>query len=189
MTQHSLQGKNRGKRRRITKGLAGALGLVVFGRSYDIIGKEQAVTYATMTLWQIVEALPRLIPFTKDKVETMLAVRLMETDYTGNDVFHFYRSDPIRLSDGVTVSNIDLRIRRKGGHPGFMVLSIDKACVTLDKVRGNYADLQITETPRGSPDDETSYSTMLPWGKLSFGFAERNPNCLVSIVFNPQKSQ
>jgi hypothetical protein len=48
----------------------------------------------------------------------------------------------------------------------------------------------MTQSPRGrSWDEETSYSVFMPWGKLSFGFMESNPNCLSSIVINPAFKQ
>ena len=141
-----------------------------------------------MTLWQVVDALPRLIPFTKAGVEKLFSVHLAETDYTGNDVFQFYKSNPVQLPDGVVISNIDLRIRRKVGHPGFLSLSLESACVNLDQVRRRFGPLEITEIPRGHSLNEKTYHTArLPWGELSFGFAERNPDCLASIVFDPKK--
>ena len=68
------------------------------------------------------------------------------------------------------------------------VLELGGPCVPLEEVRGHYGDLQITDTPHGhSLDEKTSYTAYLPWGELSFGFAERNPDCLASIVFEPKK--
>ncbi len=140
-----------------------------------------------LTWWQAVDALVKQIPFSKKKVETLLKTSLSETDNTGNDVFQFYESPPVTLKDGVVIRNIDLRIKRIGPHPGFMVLEIKGQCITLDQIRRRYGPLEITEAPRGrSLDEETSHSAMQPWGKLSFGFAERNPDCLASIVFNPK---
>ena len=142
-----------------------------------------------LTWWQAVDALVMQIPFSKQKVETLLKTSLNETDNTGNDVFQFYESPPVTLKDGVVIRNVDLRIKRTGPHPGFMVMEIEGLCITLDQIRRRYGPLEITETPHGhSLDDETSHSVMQPWGKLSFGFAERNPDCLASIVFDPKTS-
>lgn len=152
--------------------------------------KERNTMKVEMTLWQTIEALAEQIPFTRQRVEALLHTTLQETDNTGNDVFQFYESPPIELAEGVVINNVDLRIKRMGGHPGFMVLEIGGQCVTLDKIRVRYGSVRMTDSPRGSSQHEkTHYAVKLSWGFLSFGFAQRNPNCLASIVFNPQKSQ
>lgn len=142
-----------------------------------------------MTLWQAIDALAQQAPFSKAKIETLLSTQLSETNYTGNDVFQFFESSPLALSDGVRIANVDLRIKRQGPHPGFMVLSIDGRCITIEEVRKHYTDLEITDIPRGrSLDESTSHTTKLPWGELSFSFKERNPDCVSSIAFQPKKS-
>lgn len=159
----------------------------VFSEAHAKEGKKMKAV--ELTWWQAVDALVKQIPFSKKKVETLLKTSLSETDNTGNDVFQFYESPPVTLKDGVVIRNVDLRIKRAGPHPGFMVLEIEGQCVTLDQIRRRYGPLEITETPHGhSLDEETSHSVVRPWGKLSFGFAERNPDCLASIVFDPKTS-
>jgi len=148
--------------------------------------KENTMTTKNMTLWQAIETLAQQIPFTKAKIEGFLSTVLTETDNTGNDVFQFYKSNRIELGDGVEISNVDLRIKRHGPHPGFMVLDINGTCIKLDQVRSHYGEMQITDMPRGhSLDEVTSYTAKRPWGELSFSFAERNPVCLASIAFDP----
>ncbi len=141
----------------------------------------------TMNLWQTIEALAKQVPFSKAKIEALLSAPLFETDYTGNDVFQFYASDRIELKGGVIISKVDLRIKRQGVDPGFMVLNIEGACVRLDEVRRYYGEMTITETPRGHPDNVTAYTAIQHWGELSFAFKERNPDCLAGIAFNPKK--
>ena len=141
-----------------------------------------------MTLWQAIDALARQVPFTRSKVQAALSVALIERDNPSNELFQFYKSNPVKLAEGVEIENVDLRVKRSGGHPGLVVLSTDGACVSLGDVRARYGDLEITGTPRGrSLDEETMHSTQLPWGKLSFGFRERKPDCLSSVVLNPRK--
>lgn len=147
------------------------------------------MTTKQMTLWQAIEAVAQQIPFSKAKVETLFSATLTETDNTSNDVFQFLKSNRIELKDDVDISNIDLRIKRHGTHPGFMVLEIGGACITLEQVRNHYSALEITQSPRGSLADVTSHSTRLPWGDLSFSFAESNPRCLSSIAFDPKKDR
>lgn len=150
--------------------------------------KEVAMDGAPMTLWQAIEALAKQIPFTTEKVEHTLGAKLSERDNAPNNLYHLYGSEPVALADGVVVSNVDLRIKIVGPHPGFMVLNIAGACVTIEQVRSHYSALTITDTPRGhSINDVTSYTSEQPWGKVSFSFAERNPKCLSSVAFAPRR--
>jgi hypothetical protein len=143
-----------------------------------------------MTLWQAVEGLTQQVPFTKAKVEALLPVVLTERDAAGNALFHFFKSNRIELNDGAVIANVDLRIGRNGADPGLMVLEIEGACVTYGQVRRYYKDLQMSGVPRGgSLNEAVSHSASLPWGKLSFGFAQRNPDCLAWIAFDPKKAE
>ncbi|WP_345889846.1 hypothetical protein [Paraburkholderia sp. Cy-641] len=104
-----------------------------------------------------------------------------------NTAFQFYTGGPVDLADDVVISNVDLRIRYRAGHPGFLVLNLSGSCITLDMVRAYYRSLRVTDRPRGrSLDEVTSYTTALHWGDLSFSFKERNPNCLSSLAFDPK---
>lgn len=141
---------------------------------------------AAMTLWQAIDALAAQVPFSKEKVESAIPTRLRDTEAPGSEVFRFFDGTPVQLGDGVEVSQIDLRIKREGSHPGFLVLNLTGHCVSLDEVRQRYKNLQIFGVPTGrSLDEATSYSTALGWGQLSFGFRERNPACLGYVVFDP----
>ncbi|NML33282.1 hypothetical protein HHL14_20890 [Paraburkholderia sp. G-4-1-8] len=148
------------------------------------------MTQTNMTLWQAIDTLVQQIPFTRANIEHVLATQLFEEDSSRNPIlnreFRFYIGGPVKLSDGMTISKVDLRIRHKPGHPGFLVLNLDGACTDLNAVREHYGDLKVTDRPRGiSLDEVTSYSAVLQWGKLSFSFKERNPNCLSSVAFKP----
>ncbi|OMG71128.1 hypothetical protein [Burkholderia ubonensis] len=146
------------------------------------------MTQSTMTLWQAIDTLAQQVPFSKVKVEHVLSTRLTETDEGGNDVFQFFKSTPVTLSDAVVIENVDLRIKRQGEHPGFMVLRLGGTCVGLDAVRGRYGHLEIVDVPRGrSLDESTTHAAKLPWGELAFGFLERNPGCLAFVAFDPKQ--
>lgn len=141
-----------------------------------------------LTLWQALTDLVRQIPFSTDKVEAALSTRLAERVEPSNEVFRFFEAASVQLADGVVISNVDLRIKRAGAHPGFLVLSVGGTCVALDQIRRHYGGLEITQAPRGrSLDEATTYTSMQPWGEMSFGFKERNRDCLAYIVFNPAK--
>lgn len=152
--------------------------------------RDVQMTQQEMTLWQAIDALSHQIPFSKVKVEKLLSTHLTETDEGGNDVFQFFQSNPVKLLDGVVIENVDLRIKRIGPNPGFLVLNTGGSCITIDDVRTHYKDLRITDRPRGrSLDEVTSHTTTLPWGDLSFSFKESNRKCLASVVLNPQKAE
>lgn len=169
---------------RLKAGLA--VGLLVAGMNGEAMTKETTMKTNEMTLWQTITSLAEQIPLTRQKVETVLQTTLRESDNTGNDVFQFYESPPVELKDGVVIRTVDLRIKRAGAHPGFMVLEMEGSCVTLDQIRQHYGDVPITSSPRGSSlHEKTHYTATLPWGTLAFGFLERNPGCLASIALKP----
>ncbi|MCC8397430.1 hypothetical protein LJ656_33240 [Paraburkholderia sp. MMS20-SJTR3] len=149
------------------------------------------MTQLDTTLWQTIDTLVEQIPFTKAKVESVLMTQLAEKDASRraipNTAFEFYVGGPIGLLDGIVIGNVDLRIRREPGHPGFLVLNqFSGACISLATVRAHYGNLKMTDYPRGRSAYETAaFSAILPWGKLSFGFLERNLGCLEGISFAP----
>ncbi|WP_332403707.1 hypothetical protein [Burkholderia ubonensis] len=150
--------------------------------------QDSHMTQPDLTLWQAIDTLAQQIPFSTAKIAHVLETQFRESDIGGNDVFQFFKSAPIPLSDGVVIETVDLRIKRHGAHPGFMVLWLSGSCVGLDKVREHYGNVKITDTPRGhSLDEVTSHTTALQWGELSFSFKERNPKCLSSVAFAPKK--
>ena len=139
-----------------------------------------------ITLWQAMDALLQKIPLSKQGVETTLSTQLFEVADDGNGILHLFKSPPVALAEGVVISDLDLRLKRQGGGTGFLVLHIGGDCVTLDQIRSHYEPLKLTNLPSSlSPDDGTVYSHPRPWGELSFGFAQRNPKCLASIIFSP----
>ena len=118
----------------------------------------------------------------------MLSTPVFEVDNTPNDQLHSYQSKPIELTDGVIISTVDLRLKRVGKDSGFLVLDIGGNCITTSQLMVKYDYLRITGTPSGhSLLGETSYSQDMPWGRLSFGFEEKNPNCLADVAFDPKK--
>jgi hypothetical protein len=154
----------------------------------DEIPRRNQMTQV-LTLWDAVEALAVLGPLTKESVQTLLSAELAETDQKGNDIFQFYGSQPISLADGSVIDNADLRVKRKGFHPGFLVLRLAGRCVSLNEVRGRYSPLTLSDIPRGrSLDDATAYTALTDWWELSFSFKERERECLSSIAFKPRKT-
>jgi hypothetical protein len=139
-----------------------------------------------LTLWQALDALAAQLPFAVHKVARTLSTTLADTHAEGGDVFQFFEGAPVRLADGTELSRIDLRIKREGPHPGFLVLELKGRCVPLAEVRRHHGALELTDVPRGrSLDESTGYTAALGWGRLSFGFAERKPDCLAQVAFDP----
>lgn len=146
------------------------------------------MTRPALTLWTAIDALAAALPFTKSRVETTLGVTLADSANRSNHLFYLYGSAPVTLADGVVLANVDLRIRREAGHPGFMVLELGGACVPLAEVRRHYGELTITGVPRGHSEHETTaHTSYRPWGALTFSFAERQPACAASIAFDPSR--
>lgn len=138
----------------------------------------------TLDLWTVIDYLPTRLPFSTDKIESALNVVLAKD--SENEYFSFYKAQDLALSNGVVIESIDLRIKKEQPHPGFLVIQLAGACVPRAEVLRRYEGLDITDHPRGrSLDEQTSYSRREVWGKLSFGFAERSPDCLRSVVFSP----
>jgi hypothetical protein len=184
MTRHSLQRNS----------LRGYILIGIFGilaGCSNIAESQGAQTMnSQMTLWQLIDSVSQQTPFSAVKIEKLFSTQLSEYDNPSNDVFRFYKGGRTTLANGVVISNVDLRIKRQGPHPGFLVLELQGTCVGVEEVRKHYSGLEITDTPRGkSLDDVTSHTTIQAWGELSFSFKERKPECLSSIVFDPKKPQ
>jgi hypothetical protein len=171
----------------LTAALLITLGLTGFAQANDTQPEKDTMAQTSMTLWQAIDALAQQIPFSKEKVEKVLSTQLFERA-SANEYFHFYKSPSISLAEGVVIFEIDLRIKKEGGHPGFLGAEIIGTCITLDQIRARYDQLKVVGHPRGkSLDEKTVYSQVMPWGNLSFGFRERNPDCLASVGFGPKK--
>lgn len=136
-------------------------------------------------LWTVLDRFPSLLPFSAEKLANALGIMLVKA--SENEYFTFYKGGGVALADGVFIESLDLRIRKEQPHPGFLVLNLSGTCVQKSAVNSRYTQLVMTDFPRGrSLDEEASYSQETSWGKLSFGFAERAPDCLHSIVFDPK---
>jgi len=162
----------------------------MFGLIFSIAGSNHVMAAPPITLWQTIDTLAQQIPFTQAKVERVLSVTLSDPDpgtlVFQPTLFRFLEGGPLTLANGVVIENVDLRVRHTGDDPDFLALDIAGSCIRLNVVRAHYGDLKITDHPRGhSLNDVTSHTAVLPWGELSFSFAERNPDCLSSIVLDP----
>lgn len=166
--------------------------LLVAGLATLFVGtgfaQSESIHMKQLDIWTVVNYLPTRLPFAKESVEKSLNVVLI-AKATGNDVFTFFEGGPVPLADSRRLEKIDLRIRREQPHPGFLMLSVAGSCIPREEVLDRYKGLSITSVPRGrSPDEQTYWSREDAWGWIRFGFAERNPDCLSSVVFDPKMS-
>lgn len=141
-----------------------------------------------LTLWEAVDALAAQVPFSQRNIEATLSLPLRERDVTGNLLSNFFEGAGLRLRDSQLVLNVDLRVRKDDPRFAVLVLDIAGGCVRIADVRARYGTLEITGSPRGhSLEESTWFSSAQRWGELSFGFKERNPDCLAQIVLKATK--
>jgi len=137
------------------------------------------------SLWQLIDMLgnhPSLVP---DKIMQSLPIAFLKRN--NNGYFSSYDGGRLSLIDQVDIEAVLLRVRHEDEARGMVSLYLDPsgACVTLDEVHKHYPEVVITDHPRGhSLDEQTYWSIQQPWGELSFGFKERNPECLASVVLD-----
>lgn len=156
------------------------IGFEAMGRAPAEYGKTSMKTF---DLWTLVDDLPTRMPLKRDKLQTLLGVALREKE--SNAYTDMYEGGPVYLKGEVEIESIDLRVSKDQANSRLMVLNLAGSCVRKADVLGRNPDLAITDHPRGrSLDEKTSYSLEKSWGKLSFGFAERSPDCLRSVVFD-----
>jgi len=134
------------------------------------------------TLWQLIETLIELPSYTLDTIKPIFPVELSErhrSAYTS-----FYEGGPVYLTDRVMIETINLGIRHENGVSRWLGLDLgpNGTCVKLDDVYLHYPNITIIDTPRGKSLDEATYwAIKWPWGRLAFGFKERNRECLASV--------
>ncbi|MET0383073.1 MAG: hypothetical protein ABW032_06580 [Burkholderiaceae bacterium] len=135
-------------------------------------------------LWDLVKSLEDNEPLTKHFVEQALQTKLEAHADSSNSVVEFFKCGPVKLQSGI-LTKIDFRFTKERPESNFLILSITGPCVSFAQVRQRYGNLKITNIPRGrSLEEMTSHSVDLEWGRLSFGFRARNPNCLAAISFD-----
>lgn len=134
-------------------------------------------------VWQAVDRLRSQTTMTPASVGHDLNTAL--TPNTRNDYFLFYQGSGPATADTVRIGNIDLRVRAAPPHDSFMVLNIEgTGCITLNEVKKHFSALTLNQVPHGhSWEEETGYRTTADHRSLAFGFAEKRPECLASIVF------
>jgi hypothetical protein len=106
---------------------------------------------------------------------------------SSNSSTNFWVTGSVKLGD-VLLDTIDYRDAVPGGDGigGALVgFNLGGECVPRKDVLRHYKALAVTDQPTGrSLDEQTYYTRPEPWGGLSFGFAERSPDCLKTVIFD-----
>ena len=150
--------------------------------------KELKMTAKEMTLWQVIDQLGNRLPLRREGIEQLFEVKLSKLE-SSNQYVTFWDGVGGALLNGMRVSRIVLAVRNEDKQdPGMLTLNVSEACSKLDEIKTRYGDLDMVGAPRGrSENEETSYEAKTSWGRLVFGFAERNPGCLSSVGIDPKK--
>jgi len=148
--------------------------------------ESKGETMTPLTLWRALDAVTAQAPFTKEKIENILSIHLEEYTNPSNRYWTFYKSPGITLQDGVTLTSVNFSFNKDVYNSGSVGIDLEGACITLDQVRKNYPLLALASLPRGESLEEARYySSEFPWGKISFGFKEKRPDCLSHVSLKP----
>lgn len=132
----------------------------------------------------IVARLQGLGSLDRASVERSFGIRLA-AQASGNPYFDVWRGRGT-AAGGVTVSGLELREPKAGaGATGraFVALTLGGGCASRREVEQRFGPLAQSGVPRGrSLDEQTMLSRQERIGRLLFGFAERNRDCLRSIT-------
>jgi len=134
------------------------------------------------TLWQLIEALTVPPLFLPDTIKRVFPVEFSERG--NNGYFSFHEGGPLHLADQVLIKKVTVSIKNADGVIRSLVLNLapSGACVTRRDLHAHYPNTEITGAPRGgSLDEETVWTVLEPWARLSFGFKEKNPDCLATV--------
>lgn len=163
--------------------IAGIVACMAVSATATGVQERASMDIQPYNLWQLLEALgdqPSLAP---DKIRLSLPVDFTEKKRT--PYFSFYDGARLDLADQVEIEKVELRASLSDEARGLVVLSLAGTCLPIEQVRARYPELALANQPRDrSPDEETTYSVQQPWGLLSFGFNERRPQCLATVVID-----
>ncbi len=148
-------------------------------------GKGAVVDHKSTSLTSIVDTLRSAERLNRSTIEVAIGAPLAQTSENGS--FTFFEGHDVTLSDA-TIGLVDYREPRAGGNAtagALLTLTLTRGCPARAQVEHRYGPLSVAGVPRGrSLDEETQLARPEPWGRLSFGFAERTPTCLTSITFS-----
>ena len=113
-------------------------------------------------------------------IESLIGSRFIEVQGTGS-MGNFAISEK-EISPHAGFSGADLRVNARTSE-AILVLDVVDTCPGKHDVLRRYPGAVISNHPRGHAlDEETSYTVERQWGRLTFGFKERSPDCLSSVT-------
>lgn len=144
------------------------------------------MTPALTSVHQLLTKLRHEKPFTRERVGDILKTKLVET--SRNDYFAFLEGKSADIDGGLSLVKIDLRVPVDGRESsGFLVLDLAGSCISPQEIFAKYGEMKLESAPTGrSLDEKHSYFLEDGWGRMSFGFAARNPSCLSTLVLEPK---
>ena len=143
-------------------------------------------TEAKMKLEELIQKLDAANPWTTEKVETALESKLIETVST--KTFVSYMMGQHLYEEGLIIEEVELRLRIGTNKMIRLIvdLSDSASCFTLDRVKEIFPDNPLSGPGGYTLAGVTYYRTKRSWGQFSFGFNDRRPNCLASIILIPE---
>ena len=133
---------------------------------------------------QIIADLQIAKKFDRATIERVTHSTLVPTSETNS--FQTYQAKGIK-GNSLTI-DLELREPKEGSSATagpLFVIHVVQGCPRKSDVEARYSPWKLTDVPRGGSLDEQAYWTRYEtWGELSFGFAERAPDCLSTVAFN-----
>lgn len=150
--------------------------------------KENTMIQLNLSVWQLIEDM-QVASFTLAGVEKILGQTLVEQTQKSNEYVQFFSGQQLALAGNSIIAKIDLRLPRDTSNSkGMLALDLEGECITVQQVSQQFSDLAVTGIPRGdSLEEATTFTANTAWGKISFGFQQKKPDCLGYLVFNPAK--
>jgi len=143
-----------------------------------------------MKLEELVQMLEAAAPWTIKRVESVFASA--SSLARSNNAIAIHTMGPFCYEEKLIIEEVHLRVRTNTNKMSRLIISLseDAGRFTFDRIKSAWPDIRIDPStyPRGqSWDEKRHYQTNRPWGRLSFGFKERQPDCLASITFIPKE--
>ena len=134
----------------------------------------------TITFEEFLQKLEKAEPWTREKVEALLGIKLSERKPGGGRRSHWALGQFV-FAEGLIVEEIDLEVEGSTGETNILNLFLDdnSSCFTRGDVEKLYPDAYITIMTSHGDD---GYIEETPWGEWAFYFGpERKLECLTKI--------
>lgn len=97
----------------------------------------------------------------------------------------FMEGGVLAVTPDVIITSSEIRLNEDV--PVLAFFEMDGRCITVKELKRRYPAVSITGVPHSmSPEDKTYWSTESDRGKIAFGFAQKRPACLSTVVFTPK---